>query len=254
VRVPGWRVLGSALTALTLLAGGVSVWSWLGRHDEPQQAVYDHDITRLVVDLAAGDVTLSAGPPGRVGIERHLTWSYGRPVVREAWSGSTLSIRAECDATPRLPGCGVSYRIEVPTGIAVDVHTGNGAVSVRDLTGPGSLASGHGPVRVAGGLGPLRISASDGDVTGTALTGSEVTASAGDGTVELTFAVAPAKVRAGVASSGDVVVTVPGPDGYNVHAGTRSGRRSIGVTQDPTAARIIDAETNNGDVRIAYGG
>jgi hypothetical protein len=26
------------------------------------------------------------------------------------------------------------------------------------------------------------------------------------------------------------------------------------VTQDPAAARIIDAETNNGDVRIAYGG
>jgi hypothetical protein len=245
----GWRTTGRVITAFLLLAGWVSVWSWLGRQDETQQGLYERPIERLTVDLASGGVTITAGPADRVTIQRRLTWSYGEPVIKEDWTGAHLHVRAACDAVPRLPGCAVSYQIQVPPNVIVDLRTGNGALAVQSLTGALTLNTRSGDVRLTDTAGPVRIQARSGSVTGGGLRSTDVSADVGSGSVDLRFSVDPASVRAAV-NSGDVTVMVPPGPSYDLHASTRSGTRNVTVREDPSATRIINVDTGDGDVRI----
>ena len=247
-----WRVAGAALTAFTLTAGSVSVWSWLARQDETRRTVYDRPPTALTVNLAGGDVTIVPGPPDRVTLEKRLTWSYGRPQVDESWQGSALTIEASCDRKPRLPGCAVTYSIEAPPTATIQVRTGDGAITIQDLTGDLDLNTRSGAVRVSNSQGKLRAVSGDGAITGTGLRSTDVAAEAGNGAVDLTFTAPPTTVRA-LLTNGDVTVAVPLADAYNVSASARSGSRAITVREDTGSPRVIHVETDDGNVRVAYG-
>ncbi|MCW3817566.1 DUF4097 domain-containing protein [Micromonospora sp. DR5-3] len=247
-----WRIAGAALTALTLAAGSVSVWSWLARQNETRRTAYDRPPTALTVDLAGGDVTIVPGPPDRVTVEKRLTWSYGRPKVDESWQGSALTIEANCDKKPRLPGCAVDLSIEAPPTAMIQVRTGDGAITIQDLKGDLDLDTRSGAVRVSNSQGKLRVVSGDGDITGTGLRSSDVAAEAGNGAVDLTFLAPPNAVRA-LLTNGDVTVAVPLADAYNVNASTRSGSRAITVREGTGWPRVIDVETDDGNVRVGYG-
>ncbi len=52
---------------------------------------------------------------------------------------------------------------------------------------------------------------------------------------------------------GDVTVVVPnGDDAYAVDAGTDHGSRDVGIKDDPSAPRTIDAHSDHGDVSVTY--
>lgn len=246
-----WRVAGAALTAFTLAAGSVSVWSWLARQDQSHRTVYDRPPTALTIDLASGDVTIVAGPPDRVTVARRLTWSYGQPQAQESWQGSTLIVKASCERR-RLPGCAVDYSIETPPATTIRVRTADGAITVQDLTGELDLGTRAGAVRVGNSEGRLRVYSGDGDITGTGLRSPDVAAQADNGGVDLAFTAAPTMVRA-LLSNGDVTVAVPLADAYKVNASNRSGGRAITVREDTGSPRVIDVETRDGGVRVAYG-
>lgn len=248
-----WRPVGHTLAAVTVLAGGVSAWSWLARQTVTERTGYQGTVTELTVELGNGSAEVTAGPPGRATVEQRLTWSYGRPVVRQEHTDGRLSVTATCGTRPRLPGCAVAYRIEVPPEVAVTVRTGSGTVSVRDVTGPLTLHSRNGDVRVENVAGDLRLDARSGRIDGADLHSPQVQARTGAGDVALRFGTPPTTVLARTGSGG-ITVAVPPPDGYNLHASARSGTRTVNVREEPTAPRRIDAQAGDGNVRVAYTG
>ncbi|MEE6259639.1 DUF4097 family beta strand repeat-containing protein [Plantactinospora sonchi] len=248
-----WRPVGHTLAAVTVLAGGVSAWSWLARQTVTERAAYQGTFTELAVELGNGSAEVTAGPPGQATVEQRLTWSYGRPVVRQQHTDGRLLVTADCGTRPRLPGCAVAYRIAVPPEVVVTVRTGSGTVSVRDVTGSLDLRSRNGDVRVENVAGELRLHARSGRVDGADLHSARVEARSGSGDVALRFATPPTTVLAR-ADSGAITIAVPPPDGYNLHASAESGTRTVTVREDPTAPRRIDAQAGNGNVRVAYTG
>ena len=105
---------------------------------------------------------------------------------------------------------------------------------------------------VAGIDGDVQLHSSDGGVTAADLRSPNVTASSGDGHVQLTFAAAPTQVRA-TSSDGGVTVVVPDtPDPYRVTASSSDGGTDVRVRTDPTSTRVIDAHSSDGRVTVRY--
>jgi hypothetical protein len=228
----GWRALGGAFTALTLTATILTAWSWLGRRSEHDHEVLRHAVSRIEVTID-GSATFAAGPAGQVSVDRAVAWSYPRPAIEERWDGDVLHLGVVCPSHFRLPGCGATYVLRVPAGVAVDAVTRGGDLTVHDLSGD------------------LTLSARGGDVTAAGLRSSTVRATGDSGRLSLGFAVAPAAVRA-TTSSGDAVITLPGSDPYAVDAGTAAGRTTVDVRRDPSAPRSIVAHSQSGNVQISY--
>lgn len=247
-----WLVAGALVVTAGMAAGSLYLWAWVGAQTESQHQTYPRAATRVEVDADAVDVTVVAGEPGRVVVERHLRWSFGKPEVREVWDGGTLRVSAGCRSAPRLPGCAVRYRIEVPVRADVEARTSSGALSVSGIDGDLRLSTTSGHLDVDGLGGSLWARASSGGIRATGLRSPEVDVGSTSGATELAFADDPRQVTASV-RSGDFAMRVPAGTGpYAVLLSVKSGVRSVDVDQSGQAANRIDVESLSGDVRIQY--
>lgn len=233
MRGRGWRIAGTVFAVLVIASGTASAASWLGRRTEVQDQEYRRPLRQLVIDAASGDITLIPGGPG-VAVHRHLTWSWGKPTIREVWSGSTLHITAGCPVISIGPRCAVDYTVHLPADASVVAHTSTGDITATGLRGD------------------LRLSTSTGGVSGTVLFSPNVQATTSTGDVSLWFSTPPDSVRA-TGKTGGITVTVPAADGYRVTSGTHTGDVRVQVRQDPTSTRSIEARTSTGDIHIGYG-
>src|SRR6478735_10107013 len=191
---PWWLVAGLGATLVLAGIAGVTTWGaatgglW---HSADQQQTYSRPIGALTIRGGASDVQVrGGGAAGTVHVSRHLSWGpgSGAPAPREAWSGSTLEVDANC--TGSFGGCSVDYVITVPDATDVSVVTGSGDIAV------------------AGSLGGVTLKAGSGDITTTNLAADQVTAEDGSGDVDLELATAAATV--GVRTGpGDVSVRLP---------------------------------------------
>jgi hypothetical protein len=249
----GWLGLGAGFTVLTLVAAGLSLWSWVARRDDHRYEVFRHPISRLDLVVDDGSVTVGAGQPGQVTIAWQLTWSYPRPVVREWWDGDVLRIRMSCGPRWRLPGCAAHADVVVPPDVALTASTSSGDLTVRDLSGDLALTARSGDLIVANTGGRLTADVRAGALTATQLRCDVVQARDDAGPVTLDFSAAPTTVSVDSAS-GDLGVRVPPRDAYAVSASTSSGRSTVSVREDPTAGRTIILRSQSGDVRVAYSG
>ncbi|GAA3849219.1 hypothetical protein GCM10022243_14000 [Saccharothrix violaceirubra] len=249
---PVWLVAGALAVTAGLLLGGLYLWAWIGNRTESQHQVYDRAAGRVEVDSGSVDVELVAGRSDRVVVDRELNWSFGRPTVREVWDGSTLRISARCPSSPRLPGCSVRYRVEVPARVAVDARTSSGVLSVVGLTGDLRLTTTSGRITADDVGGALWARVQSGDLVGSGLRTDSIDVAATSGGADLRFAEVPDQVKANV-RSGDFVMRVPRGGGpFAVLLSVESGTRIVDVEQNSTASRKIDVESRSGDVRIQY--
>lgn len=247
-----WLVAGALAVTAGLVLGGLYLWAWIGNRSEAQHQTYERTAARVEVDTKAVDVTVVAGDSDRVVVDRELRWSFGKPQIREVWDGDALRISAECPSAPRLPGCSVRYRIEVPRNAAVDAHTTSGSLSVTGVDGELRLATSSGRLTADGVGGALWASAQSGDIVATGLRSETVDVSSSSGGAALGFAGAPRQVTANV-RSGDFEMRVPRTGGpYAVVLSVESGARVVDVEQDGAARNRIDVESRSGDVRIQY--
>jgi hypothetical protein len=247
-----WLALGALVVIFGLVVGGLYLWSWVGSQTESQHQSYDRDISRIEVDTKAVDVTLVAGRPGHVVVDRDLKWSFGKPEIREIWDGGTLRVTAGCRSAPQLPGCSVRYRIEVPAGVSVDAQTSAGSLSVTGIDGDSRLSTSSGAL-VADKLGgALWARASSGTITATGLRSSTVDVASSSGATDLRFTSDPRQVTANV-RSGDFTMRVPQRSGpYSVILSVKSGTRAVDVEQSNAAQNHINVESLSGNVRIQY--
>jgi hypothetical protein len=247
-----WLALGALVVLFGLVVGGLYLWSWVGSQSESQHQTYERDVTRVEVDTKAVDVTMVAGQAGRVVVDRDIKWSFGKPEIREIWTGGTFRVTAGCRSAPQLPGCSVHYRIEVPAGVSVDAQTSSGALSVTGINGDLRLSTSSGAL-VADHLGgALWARASSGGITATGLRSSTVDVASSSGGTDLGFASDPHQVTASV-RSGDFTMKVPRQGGpYSVILSVKSGTRVVDVEQSDAAANHINVESLSGNVRIQY--
>lgn len=251
-----WMTLGTAATVVVLLFAGAVAWTWLSpqRTDNGRQT-YRQAVSRVTLDSNAGDVTVAAGEPGAVTVERRISWtSLRKPTVEETWSGDTLTVTGRCPRTGLKFGlgsdCKMDYVLRVPPGVAVDVRTEAGNVRAVDLTGEVRLTASAGEITAESISGPLYARADSGQITGVGLRSDTTDVAIDAGGVELTYAEVPPTVSA-VASAGDVVIHLPA-GAYDVTADAASGDERVEVTSDPGAPSSVTARTSAGDVLIQY--
>lgn len=257
-RPTAWLVVGLILTAVSVLAASVIIYTWSARlspETETEHQSHTRPVTRIVFDAAGGDLVLMPGPPGQVSFDRRLEWSDSRPTIRETWDGETFHLTARCPDNPvRLgvsPVCSAAYTMDVPAGVTVEVHNASGRTEVRDLQGEVRVSETDGSITVAGLAGPLVLRTTSGDIAGSGLRSAEVDVQVGSGDVDLSFAAAPDELTVATVR-GDLTLDVPRDGRYQVRVETSTGSQDIDVVHDPDATRMINVRTTSGDVRIQH--
>jgi hypothetical protein len=252
-RTPAQRlVIGVGVLAVLAFigAGSVSVAAGIVIQSKDTHHVVVGTVSTVHIDVD-GDITVRSGPVGRITVATHKVWSFQQPTVTESHTGTGLSISATC------PGvvwgtCSTSVHLVVPTAAALTLTSSNGSISVDGVRGALNLQSNNGDVDVTSAPGPLHMSSDNGSVSGTDLTSGQVQATSDNGDVTLGFATDPETVTAS-SDNGSVTVLLPrGPASYLVGATTDNGSRSVGVHVDSASDRHIVANSEDGDVTVAY--
>ena len=106
------------------------------QHQSAPVPVAARPVTALQVDAPAGSVIISPGTGRRVTMSATAAWLVRRPVVTQAWDGSTLRVTAACPRLNPFEDCQEGLVIHVPAGLTVRVSVGSGSVSAVGLTGP----------------------------------------------------------------------------------------------------------------------
>jgi hypothetical protein len=250
------RIVAVAAAASLILLCGCDTVSFRRLDYDNTEAVR---ITRITVEPGAGNITVhAAGSASQVRVKRVVRYQGEQPDTRYEINGDELVLPTDCG-----PRCSISWEVSAPEGVAVrgetgsgdvelsrvgtvEVKLGSGNVSVRGARGDVRAETGSGNIDVVDAAGAVRLRAASGDITAQRLAAAvDAETSSGNVTVELAEP-ASARVRA---ASGDVELTVP--DGrYRVRGSTASGDRDLGVTDDPTAALLLDISTGSGNVTI----
>ncbi|MFF9479984.1 DUF4097 family beta strand repeat-containing protein [Streptomyces sp. NPDC014733] len=188
------------------------------------------DVRTVTAKTAGGSVEVVATDgSGPVRVTEKYSYRGDRPTPTHSVADGELTLDA---AVCRGMGdnCTVSYRVQVPRAIAVDLHTSGGDVTVR------------------GTAGSVAAETSGGDVTLDAVAAHKARAKTSGGNVSATFTTVPDEVS-GVTSGGDVTIRVP-KSTYDVEATTSGGDRKVTVPTDPDARRRVEARTSGGDVSV----
>jgi hypothetical protein len=191
-------------------------------------------VRSLVVDSGNGDVDLTGAPLGsRLRIVEQVTEGLTSPAREATINGArTLQLRSHC-AFILSTECSVDYQIMVPSGTAVNVSTGAGDITVRNLISRASL----------------RLSSGAGDVGATAISAPDVYLSSGAGDIHALL-LHPAEQLDASSGAGDIVLTVPNL-AYAVTPSSGAGSiTDSSLSIAPSSPRRINASTGAGDLTI----
>jgi len=167
-------------------------------------------VRAIVLDVDTGDVELVRG--SKVTVEQTSEYLIRKPEVERSVKDGVLTLKSDCGGLFLLD-CTTDFRIEVPSGVAVQVRT--------DV----------------------------GNVTSTALTSSDVRVKTDVGDVDVALTGAPDRFEA-LTDVGDVELRLPDA-AYAVDTDTDVGEIDVnGVVQDDRAPRSVTAKTDVGDVTI----
>jgi hypothetical protein len=252
-RTPAQRlVIGLGVLAVLAFigAGSVSVAAGIVTQSKDTTHVVVGVVSTVHIDVD-GDISVRSGPVDRITVATHRVWSFHEPTVTERRTATGLSISAVCRGVD-WGTCSTSVRLVVPVMAALTLTSSDGSISVDGVHGALNLQSDDGDVDATAAPGPLQLSSDNGSVTGTGLTSGQVQASSDNGDVTLGFVAAP-KTASASSENGSVTVLVPrGPASYLVSATTDNGSRSVGVHVDSASDRHIVANSEDGDVTVAY--
>ncbi len=220
-------LLGMAV-ALTGCGAGVQ-----GETDTASYEV-DDQVRALRVTADSGTIEVVESQRQGVQVTERLTWRKNKPKTSHQVQDGTLALTFDCPASWGLgaigTSCDVSYRVEVPRGLRVEVGSDSGDLTLKGLSGELDARSDSGAIRAEG------------------LAVKQAVAKTDSGDVELAFTGSPDKVTA-ASDSGRVEVGVP-QGAYNVVARTDSGAKDVKVPTDPSAPRRIELTSDSGDLEV----
>jgi DUF4097 and DUF4098 domain-containing protein YvlB len=183
-------------------------------------------ITTVVIDDAAGDVTVTGGASA-LDVSERQSYHDSPPVTSHTVADGTLTLTYHCSSD----NCGVDYNIQVPTGTAVTIDASAGDVVLTGLDGS------------------IQATTSAGDITASDLTSGQARFSDSAGAILVGFAAAPASVYA-QSDAGDVTIFLPVSGTYQVAASSQAGRVHVTVPLAAGSANSITAKSQAGDVAV----
>jgi hypothetical protein len=239
VRRGGYVLCGlgiSLLVACSTTTGSSSGDTGSARTTSPGQAggtyALDPAVTTLRVNADAASVNLTAREGAQaISVTEQIEGATTTKVV----SGTSAVLTSRCPEGINFGAtCRVEYTVTVPGQVVVDIEGAAGDIS---LTGPLTNAT-------------VRTSAAR--ITGTGLGAGTIRATTSAGQVDLTFAAAPTLVQVKT-DAGQVKLTVPGANKYNVTVDTTIGSQEVLVDKDPSSAHRIEVTATIGAVTVRKG-
>jgi len=214
---------------------------------ETESVTISERVERIEVETESGDVEVVAAAVDEIIVKRTLRHPEDRsPDTRNDVSDRTLVLSHDCSGIDR---CSVSYRIETPARVEIQVRVASGNTTVTGIGGDTAIVSASGDITLADLPGDLDIEVTSGRVVSQRLESATALVEAKSGDVELRF-VAPVETVEVTNVSGDVRIEVPGGP-YRVETKVASGRSDVSVPTSEAAAASIIAETASGDIDIA---
>lgn len=270
MRQPQILVLALVVMALAAPAGA----------QEPEQVMTaGFDVAAggtLEVSVHDADVTLTAGPEGRVDVVVYLAARdmergrerYERMRFRARLHGNTVSVESDQVREPwswRDRGYfNVRVEVRLPARFDVDVRTRDGDVVADRLEGDVSLVSEDGDIDAGRLTGQIRIRTADGDILVDEAHGGSVDIRTSDGDLRLGTITATSlelhtsdgDIRADVADADSVNAATS--DGSIVLRGIRGSLTAVthdgDIDVDADRAAEISLQTGDGDVFLSVPG
>jgi len=138
--------------------------------------------------------------------------------------------------------------LEVPAESDLDIHTGDGSITARDVAGNIRLDTGDGSMRVDGMKGQLRFHSGDGRIEGERLDGA-LRADSGDGSIMLRGRFDVVDAHSG---DGHIEITVENGSRMNAPWMVRTGDGRINMRLPETFNASVDAHTGDGRINFDF--
>ena len=219
------------LAALPLLAGCGGLPKLGAGSRTPPASVFTVPgrVTAVVINGGSGSIDVTGSPRRDVSVSQQATYSGKPPSAARVLRGTTLTLSYQC---PDELVCGVSYTVQVPSGVAVSVSAGAGSVTLTSLAG---TVSAH---------------ASAGLITGVDLRSAVASFKSNAGGVVAAFSAAPRSVTA-TTNVGPITLTVPGSAAYRLATHTVVGSSMITVRRSSSPAHSISARSDLGSISVS---
>ncbi|WP_407553329.1 DUF4097 family beta strand repeat-containing protein [Streptomyces sp. Pv4-95] len=190
----------------------------------------DGAVTALATTTHGGDIEIvpvDAG--GSVRVTEKYVYDERKPAPTHSLKSGRLTLTAD-DCDDAEGRCEVSYKVLLPRGASVDLHTSGGDITVR------------------GAAGGIAAETSGGDITVEDSAARTAKVKTSGGHVDVALTAVPDEVS-GRSSGGDVTIRLP-KGSYAVDASTSGGSRKVAVPSDGGSAHTVEAKTSGGDVSV----
>jgi Putative adhesin len=243
------RVLAVGLSVLMVGWGAFTLASLLGRVTDHRSATYQ-GVRAVDLDLGFESVQIvGEADATEVSMTRSYTWSLAKPTITTRLDGDLLSMGSSCPFSVGL-GCSGHVRLVVPKDLEVRVHSSDGSLTLSDIAGPVDVTTSDGSINATHLTGRVKLHSSDGSLTATGLRSTVVDATTSDGSVRLSFDIAPSRVSAH-SGDGSIEVLVPSDTtAYDVTATTGDGSRDVAVPTDSSSSHHLALTTGDGSIHV----
>jgi Toastrack DUF4097 len=185
-------------------------------------------VTTLVIKSGSGSIDVTGGSRNTISVSQQADYGKTAPTATHVVSGTTLTLGYTC---PSEFVCSVSYDVQVPAGVAVQVSSAAGAITLTSLAGPVSAQT------------------SAGLITATSLTSPTASLKSDAGGIDATFSAAPASVHA-TTNVGPISISVPGSASYAVSTHTYVGSSTVTVPKSTSSPHAVSASSDLGSITI----
>lgn len=191
-------------------------------------------VSTVELDGINGALTVGVGNSSQISATAQPVDGRGAPGLSFHWNSATHILALECSesdnsTTATCPA--TTYAVLVPA------HVG---VRLREMSGQATLD---------GLSGPVSITASSTDTTVRGLRSADFTAAITSGTLDASFATAPAHVSVSVISA-QASLQLPADVSYDVRQQTVSADIQIGVPRSSTSAHVVQVSATSGEISL----
>jgi len=247
-----WLVVGIVVAVATVAYGALLVASLIARGERTRGDRFAAEgITRVDVRIGSGSIHVTGAETDTIRVRAEITEGLFGMRYRAVHRGDRVEVRAEC---PGFLGvwCSADLAIEVPRGMALDLHSDNGSISLDGTASTSLVTSDNGDIRLTGVAGKLEVDTDNGTVIGERLDTRSFQAHSDNGDFRLGFATAPSRIDV-TTDNGDVELGLP-EGAYALDVKTDNGSVRTPIRTDPASRRSVRVHTDNGDVTVRYTG
>lgn len=212
----------------------------------------------LYVSTGSGDITIHAGSDDQIHVVGHVHagWtvfgmSTAQAIIQQVVAdppikqdGNSVHIGVEGN---KGRGVSIDYEITAPAGVALNLHSGSGEITIDHAGRYLAASSGSGDVRAHGINGPAELGTGSGDIELEETGSGDIKAKTGSGSIKVEGLNGGFMARTG---TGDIHA-----EGHLTGAANlASGSGNIRLHLTPDAHFNLEATTGSGDIRVNFPG